>query len=175
MTRPTDSKRQSNVPATNPNTERTAATGTDAEGTAVERSKQTPWYQDGLAFECTQCGGCCSGEPGFVFVDADEIAELAAFMQLDVAKFERGFIRRVGQKKSLVEYSNGDCVFLDSETRKCTVYEARPIQCRTWPFWTSNLRSQQAWKMTCDACPGAGKGQLYSFDEIEVRRKQKSV
>ncbi len=38
-----------------------------------------PWYQDGLAFTCTQCGKCCTGDPGFVWVTDEEIAALAAF------------------------------------------------------------------------------------------------
>ena len=137
--------------------------------------KRTPWYRDGLAFECSQCGDCCSGEPGFVFVDAAEIADLAAFMQLDVASFERKFVRQVGRKKSLVEYPDGDCILLDPETRKCTAYSARPIQCRTWPFWTSNLKSKQAWKETCSVCPGAGQGTVHSLVQIEAQRKQKAV
>ena len=36
-----------------------------------------PWYRDGLAFTCTRCGACCTGAPGYVWVDADEIAALA--------------------------------------------------------------------------------------------------
>ena len=30
---------------------------------------QQAWYSEGLRFECTQCGACCSGEPGYVWVD----------------------------------------------------------------------------------------------------------
>ena len=36
------------------------------------------WYQDGLAFECTRCGACCTGAPGYVWVNDEEIARLAA-------------------------------------------------------------------------------------------------
>ena len=143
--------------------------------TPASSPQRTPWYRDGLAFECSQCGDCCSGEPGFVFVDAAEIADLAAFMQLDVESFERKFIRQVGRKKSLVEYPDGDCILLDPETRKCTAYAARPIQCRTWPFWTSNLKSRHAWKETCSVCPGAGQGKVHSLVQIEAQRKQKAV
>lgn len=133
------------------------------------------WYQDGLRFECTQCGQCCSGEPGYVWVDEDEIERLALETGLSVADFESRFIRLVGQDKSLTEYSNGDCILLDRTTRKCTVYNARPIQCQTWPFWDSSLKTRADWKATCDVCPGAGKGKLYSISEIESARKKKSV
>jgi hypothetical protein len=69
----------------------------------------------------------------------------------------------------LVEFPNGDCVFFDNETRKCNVYEARPRQCRTWPFWNSNIRTPEAWEQTCEVCPGSGKGKLYQLEEIEAR------
>ncbi|MGV3482920.1 MAG: YkgJ family cysteine cluster protein [Planctomycetaceae bacterium] len=134
-----------------------------------------PWYREGLAFECTGCGDCCSGAPGFVWVDDAEIAALAMEMAMPIDDFERKFVRQVGIERSLVEYPDGDCIFLDPQSRKCTVYAARPTQCRTWPFWSSNLRSREDWKQACDVCPGSGNGRLYSFSEIEVRRTAKDV
>lgn len=147
----------------------------DRSGHEAETSRRKPWYHDGLAFQCTQCGDCCSGEPGYVFVNRTEIAELAEFFELDVETFERRFVRQVGRRKSLTEYPDGDCILLDPETRKCTAYGARPVQCRTWPFWSSNLRSRKAWEKTCEVCPGAGEGRVYTFEEIERQRKQKPV
>lgn len=135
----------------------------------------TPWYHEGLRFECTGCGDCCSGEPGYVWVEADEIAALAAELQMTVAAFEAKFVRREGQGKSLTEYPDGDCIFLDPQSRKCLVYAARPLQCRTWPFWDSNLRRPKDWQATCQVCPGSGRGQLYSLDEIEIRRKSRPL
>jgi uncharacterized protein len=129
-----------------------------------------PWYKDGLRFTCTQCGDCCTGAPGHVWVNSEEITALAKLLQLDVEQFEDQFVRRVGARKSLKEFPGGDCVFFDGRTRKCTVYDARPAQCRTWPFWDSNLKSPADWKHTCSVCPGSGKGQLHDLSEIEDRR-----
>ncbi|MCG8649745.1 MAG: YkgJ family cysteine cluster protein [Pirellulales bacterium] len=134
-----------------------------------------PWYRDGLRFECTQCGACCSGEPGYVWVDDSEIKAMAEEMELEVEAFERKFVRQVGRDKSLTEYPDGDCIMLDPKTRKCTVYSSRPIQCRTWPFWDSTTKKKKDWAETCEVCPGAGTGRLYTFEEIETARKQKSV
>lgn len=136
---------------------------------------KTPWYKDGLKFTCTQCGDCCSGAPGYVWVDPAEIASLAAAMEMDEETFCDRFVRRVGAKLSLMEYSDGDCILLDPETRKCLAYAGRPIQCRTWPFWKSNLANEAAWEGTCEVCPGAGKGKLYSLGQIEQAKSQKSV
>ncbi|MCA9053922.1 MAG: YkgJ family cysteine cluster protein, partial [Planctomycetaceae bacterium] len=119
----------------------------------------------------SQCGDCCTGAPGYVWVNKDEIAALAAISGAeDVEDFEREYVRRVGVRKSLREFPNGDCVFFDSQSRRCSVYEARPRQCRTWPFWDSNIRTPAAWEATCEACPGSGKGQLYQLEEIETQR-----
>ena len=142
------------------------------------RSKKVakpPWYAEGLQFECSQCGDCCSGEPGFVWVDEDEIASLARAMKLSVDEFQDQFVRQVGRDKSLKEYPDGDCILLDPDTRKCIAYEGRPVQCRTWPFWDSNLAKRKDWKETCRVCPGAGKGKLYTLQQIELARKEKSV
>jgi Fe-S-cluster containining protein len=133
---------------------------------------EKPWYHAGLRFECTQCGDCCTGAPGYVWVNHEEIAAIAAVvMPDDPEKFEELYVRKVGVRKSLKEFPNGDCVFFDTEKRNCTVYTARPRQCKTWPFWDSNLRNEDIWKQTCEVCPGSGKGKLYQLGQIEEQRK----
>jgi Fe-S-cluster containining protein len=130
-----------------------------------------PWYHAGLKFECSQCGDCCTGAPGFVWVKDDEIEALAKETGLSVEEFESKYVRRVGARRSLIEYSNGDCVFFDTTARKCTVYNARPLQCRTWPFWDSNLKTPADWKYACQVCPGSGEGKLHALETIEEQRK----
>ena len=134
------------------------------------------WYAEkGLAFECTGCGDCCTGAPGYVWVRDEEIDRLADWLTLDRAAFVRRFVRKVGARRSLVEFANGDCVFFDTDSRRCRVYPVRPEQCRTWPFWDSNLKTPAAWEATCRSCPGAGNGQLVPLEEIEKRRKVISI
>src|SRR5690242_4772461 len=101
---------------------------------------EQPWYQDGLRFRCTQCGHCCTGAPGFVWVTDDEIASIAAFLKLPVAEMTALHTRIEHRSRSLREKANGDCIFYDKSVG-CTIYEARPGQCRTWPFWESNLET----------------------------------
>lgn len=136
---------------------------------ATEITSQ-PWYSDGLKFKCTGCGDCCTGAPGYVWLNTADTAALADEVGLSVAEFERRYVRYVGVRKSLKERKNYDCVFLDGKTRKCTVYQARPRQCRTWPFWDSNLRTPETWAATCEVCPGSGTGKLYQLEEIEEQR-----
>ena len=129
-----------------------------------------PWYQDGLRFECTRCGDCCTGAPGYVWVNTEEIAAIAAHRGETVRETTELHTRAFGGRRSLREKTNGDCVFWDRQSG-CTVYSARPRQCRTWPFWESNVATPETWERTCDICPGSGKGELISAEEITRRVK----
>ena len=129
-------------------------------------SDPTPWYRDGLAFECTRCGACCTGAPGYVWVDDEQIARLAEFLGMTVEQFGHKYVRRVGNRYSLVERPGGDCIFWSKEAG-CTVYPARPIQCRTWPFWPENIETPEDWERTTRVCPGSGRGQFFSLEQIE--------
>ncbi|MBL8864721.1 MAG: YkgJ family cysteine cluster protein [Gemmataceae bacterium] len=129
-----------------------------------------PWYRDGLRFTCTQCGKCCTGDPGYVWVDEEELRKLAAFRGEPLREFVPLYTRKARGKVTLREKANGDCVFYDSE-RGCTVYPVRPKQCRTWPFWESNLASPEVWERTESICPGSGQGELIPVEEITRRMR----
>ncbi|MEC9092530.1 MAG: YkgJ family cysteine cluster protein, partial [Planctomycetota bacterium] len=93
-----------------------------------------PWYHEGLKFSCSGCGDCCTGAEGWVWVNKQEIADMAEVIgEESIEEFEKLYVRKIGIRKSLKEFPNGDCVFFDNETRRCDVYHARPRQCRTWP------------------------------------------
>lgn len=136
-----------------------------AKDTDTERDEA--WYRDGLSFSCTRCGACCTGAPGYVWVVAEEIARLAEHRGETVEQFSKRYVRRVGQRYSLIEKPGGDCIFWEKGTG-CTVYPARPIQCQTWPFWPENLESPEDWDRVTSVCPGSGKGQWFSLEEIQA-------
>lgn len=111
------------------------------------------WYKKGLKFGCTGCGKCCTGGPGYVWVTEEEITEMAAALKISVKEFEAKYTRLVDGNVSLKEtVPNYDCIFL--RDKKCLIYEARPSQCRTFPYWPENLESKQAWKETAERCEG---------------------
>jgi Fe-S-cluster containining protein len=134
------------------------------------------WYAAGLAFECRQSGNCCSGEPGYVWVTKAEVAAIADYLQRPNGQLGKRYIRRVGLRTSLKEKPDGDCVFLERGAGGCTtcrIHPVKPTQCRTWPFWDSNLKSPQHWNDAARTCPGMNQGPRHDFVTIETQRLRK--
>src|SRR5690349_16475444 len=129
-----------------------------------------PWYREGLRFTCTLCGDCCTGGPGFVWVDNDDLAAIAAFRGETIEEVTGLYTRTTERGRTLREKSDGDCVFYE-RGQGCTIYPVRPPQCRTWPFWESNVATARDWRQTCEICPGSGQGDLIPADEITRRVK----
>jgi len=134
-----------------------------------------PWYHCGLNFECTGCGDCLHGRARLRLDQQDRDRGHGALMKLDVAKFEKKYVRLIGIRKSLIELANGDCVFFDNQGRGCKIYDARPQQCRTWPFWDSILNSPESWDETAAHCPGCNHGPIIPLEEIERQRLLRRV
>ncbi|WP_428939032.1 YkgJ family cysteine cluster protein [Fontivita pretiosa] len=150
---------------------------------------ERPWYDAGLRFTCTQCGNCCTGGPGYVWISRQEIARMAEYLQISRQEVIARYCREVDGKCSLRENRNArgeyDCIFLREEQvcvgdnseqivhtrRVCTVYPVRPLQCRTWPFWSENLRSPEAWNRSAQRCHGMNHGQRhFTRQQIEALR-----
>jgi len=140
----------------------------------VTQSTEKPaWYSAGLHFQCLQCGACCSGpDSGYVWVTAAEIEHMAEFLEITPDQLRQRYLRRVGTRTSLVEKPDTlDCIFLDNDpSRPCRIYQARPSQCKTWPFWPENLSSPTAWNRAAEKCPGINRGRLYSRSQIDALR-----
>lgn len=161
----------------------------------LPNTHEAPWYQEqGLQFTCTQCGNCCTGAPGYVWISEVEIERLAAHFQLPEPEIRRRFCRKIGDRWSLKEQRNPrgdyDCIFLKEvsvapsnctnstdpttviqQTRQvCTAYEARPLQCRTWPFWPEVVKTPSAWRGAAKRCHGIGQGRVWSANEIAALR-----
>ncbi|TWT57903.1 Flagellin N-methylase [Thalassoglobus neptunius] len=125
------------------------------------------WYQDGLQFSCSQCGNCCTGTPGYVWVTDKEVEAIAEYLDKPVGEIRLLYTRPARGIVSLREFANGDCIFFDGEKRGCQIYPVRPAQCQTWPFWRVNIDTPEKWEETKRICPGAGQGEFVSLESIE--------
>jgi len=110
-------------------------------------------WENGLKFGCTGCGKCCQND-GEVWFDSDEFHELSDHLQLShndvLDKYSEKVMSGWVKIKNKVVYdsmgSSADrCIFLDDDGKKCTVYEARPTQCRTYPYWPRLMSNESAW------------------------------
>jgi len=128
-------------------------------------SPKTPWYGDGLFFACRECGACCALKDAFVWVDKKDIRRVAAYLGMSGDQFEAEYVRLVDGDMALLEGDNSPCVFLREGS--CSIYPARPSQCRTFPFWSEALESPAQWERYTRICPGVGRGRLYTQAEIE--------
>ena len=151
------------------------------------------WYADGLRFTCSQCGNCCTGGPGFVWITKEEIVKLAAMLKLTPQETVERYCRKIDGQFSLREKRGPggayDCIFLQEEetTRRttradgtdetivhtkriCSVYAARPLQCRTWPFWPEILSSKSVWDHAARKCHGMNVGRKFSLPQIHAIR-----
>ncbi|MHC4940218.1 MAG: YkgJ family cysteine cluster protein [Planctomycetota bacterium] len=125
------------------------------------------WYADGLRFECTRCGNCCTGNPGYVWLSPAEQKEIAAALDLPLKKFLRKYTRLVHGMVSLLETRRGDCILL-TEDKRCSIQEVKPRQCLAFPFWPRLLASKQEWEKMSFRCPGIGSGPTYLPEEIDA-------
>lgn len=132
--------------------------------------KEQPWYAKGLNFKCTECGQCCTGAPGYVWVNEQEITQMAEHLNLSIEEFSKRYLRQVNGRLSLTEHSKTyDCVFL--KNKKCQIYSCRPTQCRTFPWWPWNLKSEKDWQEAAQHCEGIrSDAPLVEFSHIEEQR-----
>ena len=132
------------------------------------------FYKNGLKFSCKKCSHCCTKEPGYVYLSKMDLNKLLNFFSMKATDFVEKYCRWVpyydgSEVLCLNEKENYDCIFW---AKGCSCYEARPIQCSTYPFWTYLLESESEWNGECANCPGINNGKNHSFEEITSMRIQ---
>lgn len=131
--------------------------------------KKKDWYEDGLCFQCVGCGECCRGPGGYVWVTREEAEAIAAALAMNFQDFAQLMLRKTITGLALVDDNKGDCPLLGEDGR-CRVYEQRPLQCRTWPWWEENLVSEERWNDAATRCPGMNKGERHSRMYIDCEK-----
>lgn len=117
--------------------------------------------QDGFTYgfnpkACDTCeGNCCIGESGYIWISKSEREELAKYLNIELEDLLNNYLRRIGYNYSINERKlsedNYACIFFDLEKKQCSVYEARPKQCRTFPFWDYFKNRVEEVKKECPA------------------------
>ena len=152
------------------------------------------FFDKGIRFECRQCGACCTGSPGTIYVDKSEVSAIAKFLKIPVVNLKEKYLYPFKNSYSIREHSerqgpqpNGATapVSKNNFCKKntilqvcstdgrcffyedgCRIYPVRPGQCSSYPFWFINLRSEKKWHSVSEECRGIGQGRLYSKKKI---------
>lgn len=139
------------------------------------RGPRPPWYEGGLRFECQpDCGRCCSrhDDYAYVYLEGDDLPRLAKHLGLSGAEFRKAWTRR-DDGYTVLAIEGDACPFLDGA--RCTVYDARPVQCRTFPFWRENLRTRDRWESLVEFCPGVGRGDFVPLESIRAQARARKI
>jgi Fe-S-cluster containining protein len=144
-------------------------------------SDDANWYADGLRFTCSQCGNCCTGGPGYIWISDVEIDRLAEHLQITAKDVIKQYCRTIDGRISLTEIRTPqgmyDCVFLKEDPQRgrktCSIYPVRPLQCRTWPFWPENLQTPARWDRAAKRCHGMNHGRTFTLPQLEAIRDAK--
>jgi len=118
------------------------------------------YKQEGFAYTfdasaCDSCGGrCCTGESGYIKLTLAEAEAIAKLLGLSTGEFALKYLIKIGYGFSLKEKEYDDgyaCVFFDESAKNCGIYDVRPQQCRTFPFWDVFKQDE---KEVRKECPG---------------------
>jgi len=117
-------------------------------------NKDYPFKFD--ATKCETCeGNCCIGESGYIWITVDEIEKLSKYLNISVDKLFKEYLIKYGYRFSIKEkklnQNNYACIFFDTTLKRCTIYDVRPNQCKTFPFWEHFKTNIKEVKEECPA------------------------
>jgi Fe-S-cluster containining protein len=131
------------------------------------------FYDDGLRFSCTYCGECCRLPGGKVRISSEEIEAISRYLFMYRESFLEEYAVHDEQGWALEDEGHSACIFLKDDL--CSIYEVRPRQCHTFPFWPENLKSAYRWKQLKSYCPGIDQGILRSREEIRAQIRDQQL
>jgi hypothetical protein len=104
-----------------------------------------------------------------VFLSPQDLAALGKSTRLTKDEFLSRYCRSIdlglARRVSLKEKPNLDCILW--ENSGCSQYESRPLQCRSFPFWSACVATLQEWENHARSCPGIGQGGVHPPEEID--------
>jgi uncharacterized protein len=108
------------------------------------------------------------GKYAYVYVNDEEVGALADAVGMSKQSFRRSHTLIDDRGWTQLRFTDDFCPFLDRATNRCTVYEARPVQCRTFPFW-GDMIDERGWTHEAHTlCEGVGRGPLQPADLVEA-------
>lgn len=132
-------------------------------------------YTENLKFKCAQCKNCCCLEGGVVLLSKTDLEKLCKWAELTEEQFTKVYCRKLENADGktylcLKDKNKTECIFWNKE-KGCEAYNMRPVQCRTYPFWTKILESKSSWEAEKTFCPGINEGNEVPQEEARAQLK----
>jgi len=119
-----------------------------------------------LRFSCTRCGRCCCGGEGYhVYLSLQEARTISFYLGVTWKWFRHHYLRRLEDGDLVAADNAGACIFLRADGH-CRIYEVRPEQCSTYPFWPELVSSAATWQREARRCEGINRGNPVKVAEI---------
>lgn len=90
---------------------------------------------------------------GYVYLNSKEVKALAVFLGMEEKQFKKqhtDWMPLIGH--TLKTPRTGGCIFL--KNGKCGVYDARPSQCRSFPYWKDIMKESAELERAAGYCKG---------------------
>jgi hypothetical protein len=103
-----------------------------------------------MNFNCKKCGKCCTAK-GFLYVNLNDVVNISEFLKIKKDDFINNYLHKDNDDKYYLGGSDNSCHFFQ---KGCTIYDVRPYQCRSYPFWYYIVRSKEEWNKESRFCKG---------------------
>jgi Fe-S-cluster containining protein len=120
-----------------------------------------------IRFECQPGCTICCREQGFIYLTEDDLERAARFLGMTPGDFERRYVYRTVHLLRLRTPRVQRCPFL--RDFGCAINDAKPTQCRLYPFWPELVEHPANWHHTLAHCPGMGQGEPISIETARER------
>lgn len=139
------------------------------------------YHSKPIRFKCTECSRCCyGGKYAYVRASSQEIEKIISFMNINADTFKADYLIKlvdngygIRMKITVIAQAlnkKGPCMLLSAKG-KCSVYPVRPMQCRTYPFWSEILISEAKWNSEIERCEGIQQGEIIETEYIEQQKE----
>ncbi len=128
--------------------------------------------QQALRFHCTGCGKCCTGgDDHYIAMSQTEAEHIRKHLGITVSWFKRCYVIHLTRNTLSARLKEGSCVFLD-KNGQCKIYQLRPVQCQTYPFWPEILENNTTWNNEAQYCEGINSGTIVPVKIIKQKLAQ---
>jgi len=134
-------------------------------------------YPKDVRFRCIKCGICCRNTKErirHILLQDSDVERIAVTARKSVEEFAKEI---AGHEPYVYELrkteEQGKCVFLEDE--QCTIYSARPLICRFYPFELRIARNGRREFLYTTECPGIGKGKKLTGNYFRKLLRQLEV